>query len=109
MATSVTHRNPTQARRGSLGAWLRRSHWLSHALIVLFLVLVFVPLLWLISTSFKDRVEFSTNPAGLIPRSISLINYQYLLSWRLAPRCCRWCWHRWRAMASHACAFAGAT
>ncbi len=47
-------------------------------LVVLFVI--FVPVIWMISTSFKNRLEFSTNPAGLIPRSFSLVNYQYMFS-----------------------------
>ena len=80
MASTVVHQKPLQARRRSLGSWARRTNIISHVLIVLFLLLVFIPVIWLVSTSFKDRVEFSTNPAGLIPRSFSLVNYQYLFS-----------------------------
>ena len=80
MATTVAHPKQARARSDGLGPRLRRAHWLSHVLILLFLLLIFIPLLWMISTSFKDRVEFSTNPAGLIPSSFSLINYQYLFS-----------------------------
>ena len=57
MATTVAHSKPARARSGGLGARLRRAHWLSHVLIWLLLLLIFVPLLWMVSTSFKDRVE----------------------------------------------------
>lgn len=47
---------------------------------IIVLFIVFVPILWIISTSFKDRLEFAQNPAGLIPNPFSVINYQYMFS-----------------------------
>jgi len=45
-----------------------------------FMLIVFIPIIWTIATSFKDRSEFMTNSASLIPHSFSLVNYQYVLS-----------------------------
>jgi multiple sugar transport system permease protein len=51
-----------------------------HLIMLVALFVIFVPVLWMISTSLKDRLEFSTNSASLIPRRISLVNYEYLFS-----------------------------
>ena len=61
-----------------LGAWFRQTDFFSHALLALVTFIVLLPLLWIIATSFKDRLEFSTNSAALIPSSFSLVNYQYM-------------------------------
>ena len=58
----------------------RASRLLLHAVLIAYLCMVLLPLLWVIATSLKDRVEFLTNSAALIPRNFSLINYQYVLS-----------------------------
>ena len=39
-----------------------------------------LPILWMISTSLKQAEEFFTNSAALIPRSFSLVNYEYMFS-----------------------------
>ncbi len=59
---------------------INRSQIALHAVMVVVLFLIFIPVIWMISTSFKDRLEFSTNAAGLLPRSISLVNYQYMFT-----------------------------
>ena len=61
-----------------LGTWLRQKDFFSHLLLVVVTFIVLLPLLWIIATSFKDRLEFSTNSAALIPSSFSLVNYQYM-------------------------------
>jgi len=43
-------------------------------------ILVLVPLLWMVSTSFKGRQEFYSSTASLIPLHPSLINYEYVLT-----------------------------
>lgn len=61
-----------------LRIWLRQQEFFTHLLLVVVTFIVLLPLLWIISTSFKDRLEFSTNSAALIPSHFSLVNYQYL-------------------------------
>jgi len=75
---------PTAKERGSL--WSRFWHWaryegfFAHLVMVVVLFIIFIPLLWMVGTSFKDRLEFATNPAGLFPRRWSLINYEFGLT-----------------------------
>ena len=61
-----------------LRVWLRQKDFFSHMLLAVVTFIVLLPLLWIISTSFKDRLEFSTNSAALIPSSFSLVNYLYM-------------------------------
>ncbi len=61
-----------------LQTWLRQTDFFSHVLLALVTFIVLLPLIWIISTSFKDRLEFSTNSAALIPSSFSLVNYLYM-------------------------------
>jgi ABC-type glycerol-3-phosphate transport system permease component len=63
-----------------LGTWLRRTNIVAHLLLALVVFLVLLPILWILSTSFKDAQEFFTNSASLIPRRISLVNYEYMFS-----------------------------
>jgi multiple sugar transport system permease protein len=51
-----------------------------HAVLIVFMIVIFIPLIWTFATSFKDRTEFLTNSAALIPSTFSLVNYQYVLS-----------------------------
>lgn len=78
---------PNVARAGaSSNAWMSFRRWaryeglLAHIIMVVVLFVIFIPLLWLIGTSFKDRIEFATNSGSLIPRRISLVNYQYMFT-----------------------------
>jgi ABC-type glycerol-3-phosphate transport system permease component len=64
----------------SFRGWVRRSDLLMHLIMVVVLFIIFLPLIWMISTSFKGRLEFATNPAGLIPWDFSLVNYRYMFS-----------------------------
>ncbi len=79
MAPTTIPQRQTRTRAG-IGARLRRLNLLPHLLLLVFMLVICIPLLWMLATSFKDKTEFATNPAGLIPRQISLVNYQYLLS-----------------------------
>jgi ABC-type glycerol-3-phosphate transport system permease component len=63
-----------------LVTWLRRTNIVAHLLLALVVFLVLLPILWILSTSFKDAQEFFTNSASLIPRRISLVNYEYMFS-----------------------------
>ena len=60
-------------------SWLRRSLW-NHILLWLAVFIILLPILWMVSTSLKDREEFFTNSAALIPGRISFVNYEYLLT-----------------------------
>ena len=68
----------TDSQLFRLRVWLRQKDFFSHVLLAVVTFIVLLPLLWIISTSFKDRVEFSTNSAALIPSSFSLVNYMYM-------------------------------
>jgi multiple sugar transport system permease protein len=52
----------------------------AHLVMGLIVFLVLLPILWMIATSFKNAEEFFTNSAALIPRQISLVNYEYMFS-----------------------------
>src|SRR5215216_1884117 len=62
--------------------WLRRRHTnlIYHLIMIAALLVTFVPILWMISTSLKDRRGFATDPAGLIPKHFTLVNYRYMLT-----------------------------
>lgn len=68
----------TDSQLFRLRVWLRQKDFFSHVLLAVVTFIVLLPLLWIISTSFKDRLEFSTNSAALIPSSFSLVNYMYM-------------------------------
>jgi ABC-type glycerol-3-phosphate transport system permease component len=57
-----------------------RSGFVAHIFMVLIVFIILLPILWMISTSFKNAEEFFTNSAALIPRRISLVNYEYMFS-----------------------------
>ena len=60
--------------------WLRKSNLPMHLVMIVILFIIFLPIVWMISTSLKDREGFATNPAGLIPWDPSLVNYQYMFT-----------------------------
>lgn len=68
-------------RRGK-GMWtrIRRSNVLLHLVMILALIVTFLPIMWMISTSFKDRLGFAQHPASLIPSNPTLVNYHYMLT-----------------------------
>lgn len=74
-STSSTERT----RHSPLAAFFH-SNWLAHLLMLGVLFVVLLPILWLISTSFKDSQEFYTNPAALLPTQISLVNFEYMFT-----------------------------
>ena len=77
--TSVSIEESVRTKSG----WVNRrrlSQLGVHAALIVFMLIVFIPIIWTIATSFKDRPEFMTNSASLIPHSFSLVNYQYVLS-----------------------------
>ena len=68
------------AQRPGAAAWTRLADLPLHLVMLVALFVTFLPIVWMISTSFKDREEFATNPAGLLPRSFSLVNYEYMFT-----------------------------
>ena len=66
--------------------WTRFRRWArvetlgTHVLLAVVMLFVFIPLIWMVGTTFKDRLEFSTNSAAIIPRYFSLVNYQYMFT-----------------------------
>jgi ABC-type glycerol-3-phosphate transport system permease component len=57
-----------------------RGGFVAHIFMILIVFIILLPILWMISTSFKSAQEFFTNSASLIPHSISLVNYEYLFT-----------------------------
>src|SRR5579883_1982300 len=61
-----------------------RRHWVQVALsyipLIVVSLLILVPLIWMVSTSFKGRQEFYSATASLIPLHPTLINYRYVLT-----------------------------
>ena len=79
MATSVI--KPAKPNRWvRFRSWARFEGLTTHMVMILVLFVIFLPLLWIISTSFKDRLEFATHSGSLWPRHFSLVNYQYLFT-----------------------------
>lgn len=60
--------------------WFQRTNVVFHLVMVAVVFVVLLPILWMVSTSFKDAEEFFTNSASLVPSSISLVNYEYLFT-----------------------------
>ena len=57
-----------------------RAGFVAHLFMIAIVFLVLLPILWMISTSFKDAQEFFTNSAALIPSRVSLVNYEYMFT-----------------------------
>ena len=78
-ATSLPTRRPHPP---SLASRLRFSGggFVTHIFMIAIVFMLLLPILWMISTSFKNAQEFFTNSAALIPHSISLVNYEYMFS-----------------------------
>lgn len=75
VAVSATRARPRTIRRWHVGRTL-----FTYVPLVVVSAVVLIPLLWLVSTSFKGRKEFYANTASLIPFHPTLINYQYVLT-----------------------------
>lgn len=76
MATTQTAIHPAlPARRQSpLGVLA------TYLPLLLMSLLVLVPLIWMVSTSFKGRQEFYSATSSLVPLHPTLINYRYILT-----------------------------
>lgn len=59
---------------------LRSADVLTFGALLVVGLLVMIPLIWMVSTSFKGRLEFYQATATLIPLHPTLINYQYVLT-----------------------------
>lgn len=53
---------------------------LSYVPLAIVSLIILIPLIWMVSTSFKGRQEFYSATAGLIPLHPTLINYRYVLT-----------------------------
>lgn len=80
MASAPLSSIPTASPSRSALARLRRTKWPYHIVMIAALILTFLPIIWLISTSFKDRLGFASHPAGLWPLHPTLVNYRYTLT-----------------------------
>lgn len=60
--------------------WFRRTSIFAHLFMGFVAFIVLLPIIWLLSTSLKDAQEFYANSASLIPRQISLVNYEYMFT-----------------------------
>jgi putative chitobiose transport system permease protein len=79
---SATSLPTPRANRTPAASRLRfnRSGFVAHLFMIAIVFVVLLPILWMISTSFKDAEEFFTNSAALIPRSLSMVNYEYMFT-----------------------------
>lgn len=53
---------------------------LSYVPLAIVSLIILIPLIWMVSTSFKGRQEFYSATASLIPLHPTLINYRYVLT-----------------------------
>lgn len=76
------HSSPAARTQKSAGplSWLRRHDVMTHLLLAGVMFIVLLPILWLLSSSLKDAQQFYNHPAELLPRAISLVNYQYMFT-----------------------------
>lgn len=73
-------RSLTQNKESGWQTWVRKNDILTHAALLFIIFIVLLPILWLLSAAFKDSQEFYNNPAGLFPRRLSLVNFQYMFT-----------------------------
>lgn len=60
--------------------WARRQHLLAHLALAVVMFIILLPIIWLLSASFKDSTEYYNNPADLIPNQFSLVNFEYMFT-----------------------------
>lgn len=74
----------SQMSRGQAQATHQRAYYARTTIFYIPLVIValaiLVPLVWMVSTSFKGRQEFYSATASLLPFHPTLVNYQYVLT-----------------------------
>ena len=79
---SATTMSTKRANTPNFASRLRinRAGFVAHIFMISIVFVVLLPILWMISTSFKNAQEFFNNSAALIPRTLSLVNYEYMFS-----------------------------
>jgi ABC-type glycerol-3-phosphate transport system permease component len=80
MATNLSGKVSTARGQNGIAVWLRRHDILAHAALFVVMFVVLLPILWLVSSSLKDAQQFYEHPAELLPRAISLVNYEYMFT-----------------------------
>lgn len=80
MSTNLSGTSTPHRGQNRLVVWLRRNDIFAHAALIVVMFVVLLPILWLISSSLKDAKQFYQYPAELLPRAISLVNYQYMFT-----------------------------
>jgi N,N'-diacetylchitobiose transport system permease protein len=85
MATSMQPvTTATRATRSSrwahFGRWASLEGLGSHIVMVIVLIIIFVPFIWMVGTTFKDRLTFATSSGSIIPPKFSLVNYEYMFT-----------------------------
>lgn len=76
----TTESRLSSADRNNWLRWIRKSNLSAHLPLLLVAFIVLLPVVWIISTSFKNAQEFYTNSANLIPISPSLVNFEYMFT-----------------------------
>jgi multiple sugar transport system permease protein len=79
----------------TMGALLKRQSldsgkWLTTIAMLIVGILMIVPFLWMLSSSFKTQAEIFDNPMQLIPQHFHLDNYKQVLH---TPLFLRWYWN----------------
>ena len=80
MASGTMTRTYAQSSWVRWSARARRSSLSMHLIMVAVLIVTFLPITWMVATSFKGRLEFARHPAALILRDPTLVNYRYVLT-----------------------------
>jgi multiple sugar transport system permease protein len=60
-------------------SWVRPNRLLLYAILLLITLFFVLPLLWMVSTAFKDELAIYTDP-GFIPKSPTLDNFKFVLT-----------------------------
>jgi len=66
--------------RNNWRQWIRKSNISAHLPLLLVAFIVLLPVVWIVSTSFKNAQEFYTHSANLIPINPSLVNFEYMFT-----------------------------
>ena len=80
MTAIAQEKQSFKLRWARIRSWMRFEGFFTHIIMIVVLLIIFIPVIWLIGTTFKDRLEFATNSGSLIPSRWSLVNYQYMFT-----------------------------
>ncbi|MEM7131746.1 MAG: carbohydrate ABC transporter permease [Chloroflexota bacterium] len=69
-----------EQRDSPLSAWIRRNNVWSHLVLAVVMFIVLLPILWLLSASFKNSEDFYNNPAAFFPTQVSFVNFEYMFT-----------------------------